>query len=188
MKIDRTNTGMVAVLMILAISGCDERAARIAEEGAKRQAEQNQSMARLQEHVAQGTKRLTEEEAEARKQALVVHEQLQHERAELNGGWSELESERKAIDDSRRTESFLAALVKGGGATLIGVLALAFAWLALYGLTKEDSNAAVCQLVVEQLTSIGPIEVPPYQLLQSGTEELSVDGDALPTTPNKEPS
>jgi hypothetical protein len=148
----------ITALTILMTNGCDNRAARIALEGAERQAEQNQSMIRLHEHVAAGAKRLAEEEAAARRQALVVQQELQHERSQLSGGWDELEAERQVIAEARRTESFLAALVHGCGAILAGILALAFGWLALYGLRRDDATPLVCELLLQQLET--PVLVP----------------------------
>jgi hypothetical protein len=147
-----------AALLILMTSGCDDRAAQIAIEGAQRQAEQNRSMAKLHEHVAAGAKRLAEEEAAARKQALVVHQELQLERSQLSGGWNQLEAQRQAIAEARRTESFLAALVQGGGAVLAGVLALAFGWLALYGLRRDHESPEVCELLLQELET--PLLLP----------------------------
>jgi hypothetical protein len=187
MEIHRIEVLAVAVTMILAMSGCNDQAARIAEESAKRQAEQNQSLARLHQQVAAGTKRLAAEEAEARKQALVVHERLQHERSQLNEGWNDLESERQAIAGSRRTESFLAALLKGSGVVLIVVLTLAFAWLALYSANREPESAMICQLVIDELTSSESIEALPIRQLKSSGQDLN--RAALPsTTSTKESS
>jgi hypothetical protein len=117
-------------------------------------------MAKLHDQVAAGAKRLVEEQSEARKQAAELHQELQKERFELSGGWNELETERKSIASSRNTESFLAALLKGGGAALAAILALAFAWLALYGLRSEDDSRAVCELLIEDLASERPLLSP----------------------------
>jgi hypothetical protein len=101
-----------------------------------------------------------EEQSEARKQAAELQQELQKERFELSGGWNELETERKSMASSRNTESFLAALLKGGGAALAAILALAFAWLALYGLRSEDDSRAVCELLLDDLVGEQPLLSP----------------------------
>jgi hypothetical protein len=46
----------------------------------------------------------------------------------------------------------------GTGATLAGLLALAFAWEAMFGLRREEDAAAeACVLLVEDLTVGGPL-------------------------------
>src|SRR4029079_11893746 len=103
--------------------------------------------------VADGTSQLVEQEAKARQQALVVQRDLQAERAQLATGWNKLESERTSIAAQRRNESFLAALVTGGGGVLAGLISLGFAWLTMYGLSRDDSSQAACEILIEDLVA-----------------------------------
>jgi hypothetical protein len=59
---------LAAALLTVTSSGCDERVAQVAREAADRQAQQNQSMAELQGHVAAGTRKLVEADAQARQE------------------------------------------------------------------------------------------------------------------------
>jgi hypothetical protein len=105
-------------------------------------------MARLQGEVAQGSRRLVEEEARARQHALAVHRDLAAERSQLSQSWDRLEADRRAIAGQRRTGSFLTALVQGGGGVLAGLLALGIAWLALFGLRQPDDGAAEADVLL----------------------------------------
>jgi hypothetical protein len=141
----------LALVALLTTCGCDNREAEIAREAANRQAQQNQTMATLQQEVVIGTRRLAENDAQARKQALEVHQDLQAERAQMNVGWDSLEAERQSIGRSRRVDSFLTALITGGGGALAALFALAFAWLAVFGRSREDDAAeALCELLAEE--------------------------------------
>jgi hypothetical protein len=179
----------LVVLATALVSGCHDQAARIAENAAQRQAEQNQSIAKLHEHVAAGTQRLAEEEAQSRQQALAIHQHLQHERSQLNGGWNDLESERKAIAGSRRTDSSLSALVKGGGGVLAALLALAFAWLALFGLRFEGDESAACELLVDELGEspwLGPRVVALNEAAAASLERLPFEATSSQQLPMSE--
>jgi hypothetical protein len=123
--------------VLLVVLGCSDGAIEVAREAADRQALQNQEMARLNHEMATGARRLVEADAAVREQAFRVQQDLDAQRAELSAGFGALEMERKAIVASRRTESALVALVRGGGAAAAGILALAIAWLAFFGITRH---------------------------------------------------
>jgi hypothetical protein len=105
---------------LILMSACDDRAARIALEAADRQAQQNTAMVELNQEVASGTRRLVDADAQARKEIVGVHRDLQIERTRLDTGWNDLEQQRRQIAAQRRTESALAPVV-----TLVGGLLLA---------------------------------------------------------------
>src|SRR5262245_29911721 len=98
--------------MSILIGGCDDRAAQVAREAANRQAEQNTTMAELNKEVASGTHQLVEADAQARKEIVGVHRDLQAERTRLDNSWSELEKERQQIATQRCTESLLVPATK----------------------------------------------------------------------------
>ncbi len=140
------------LLVLTTALGCDGGAATIAREAADRQAEQNRAMAALQQEVAAGARQLVEEEGQARRQSLEVHRDLVAGQDRLADGWIDVEAQRQQIARSRRTESFWVAVLPAGGGVVAAVLALAFAWLALFGLrSTDDSSEVACQLLVEHL-------------------------------------
>jgi hypothetical protein len=145
-------TAVMTMVALMTTLGCDNREAEIAREAADRQARQNETMATLQQEVAAGTRTLADNDARARQQSFEVHRDLQSERSELSHQWQNLEDQRQEVAHDRRTESFLAALVSSGGTTLAVLFALAFAWLALFGLHREEaSSPEATVLLVEQL-------------------------------------
>ena len=120
----------IALLILSASSGCDDRATRIAREAANRQAQQNTAMADLNKEVAAGTQHLVAADAAARQNILEVHHDLQSERTRLDTGWSSLESERRQIAGERRFESILAPAISIGGGLLLLAVLLGFCWFA----------------------------------------------------------
>jgi hypothetical protein len=181
---------IVMILLATAVTnGCHDEVAEVAREAADRQARQNQQMAQLQSEVARGSRQLVEEDGKARRQALAVHRDLQTERSQLSQGWNQLETERQAIAGQRRTESFLSSLTVGSGAVLAGLFALAVAWLALFGLRREEEAAAdACVLLVEDLTAGGPIldALPGPRGPGAGLPRLADGGPAAPEWPAAE--
>ena len=103
------------IVLVILISGCDDRATQIAREAANRQAQQNTAMADLNKEVASGTHQLVEADAQARKEIVGVHHELQAERTRLDTGWNSLEQERRQIAGQRRTESMLVPVIQAGG-------------------------------------------------------------------------
>ena len=144
----RTRTTLLPVLLVttLALAGCEEdpRLVRLATEAADRQAEQNEAMARLQTEVAEGTRRLVEEQASARQAA-------DQERQQLNTGWDALEAERRQIARQRRTVSLVTTAVRGGSLLLIVLFCLALALLTLRNSATESTTSAdLVDLLVRQ--------------------------------------
>jgi hypothetical protein len=119
------------IVSVTLISGCDDRAAQIAGEAADRQAQQNAAMAELNKEVASGTHRLVEADAQARKEEIGVHRDLQAERTRLDLCWSDLEEDRRQIAGQRRTASLLVPAVQTAGLLAVVALVLGFCWYAL---------------------------------------------------------
>ena len=72
---------LILILLLVPILGCDEeKLAKMANENSARQAEQNREMAKLNQHVAEGTKRLVEADAAARKDLIQVQQKLDQQR------------------------------------------------------------------------------------------------------------
>ena len=173
-------------LLLLMIVGCseNERVAQIATEAADRQAEQNHEMARLNREVAEGTRRLVEADAEARREFVEVHQDLQGERGELNQQWNVLEAERKEITQQRRTESMIVPVAQAIGLTLLAVIVVGFCWTLLFGLRRNDeSDAQLVDMLVRDVVSDRPIflpsrlERPAVEMGQSASGNELLPGD-----------
>jgi hypothetical protein len=163
----------MSAIVLMMSSGCGDRSADVAREAANRQADQNLVIAKVQSDAATALSGMAREQARARQQALIVHKGLQAERAQLAGGWNELEAERRSIAGARRTESFLAALTTGGGSALVGLLALSFAWLVMFGLSRRDDSAELAsELLVAELTVEEPLWLPRSAERDAGAARL----------------
>lgn len=150
------------IILLILITGCDDRATQIAREAADRQAQQNTTMAALQEEVAQGSRRLVAHDAEARKDFVGVHHDLQAERTRLDSSWEALEVERAQIARNHRTESLLVPAIQTvSGMTLVVVL-LGFCWYVLSRLQSDNSvGAELNALLVKELLASGEPDSPP---------------------------
>lgn len=146
------------IVLLILISGCDERATKIAREAADRQAQQNTSMADLNKEVASGTHQLVAADAQARREIIGVHRDMQAERIQLGTGWSALEKERRQIATQRRTESMLVPLIEAGGLLALAVALLGFCWYALVACRSSDGTEA--QLNELLIREILPGETP----------------------------
>jgi hypothetical protein len=139
--------------MLILMGGCDDRATQIAREAANRQAQQNTSMAELNQQVAGGTRRLVEADAKARQDFVGVHRDLGAERLRLDAGWNSLENERQQIAGQRRTESMLVPLTELVGGLAVVVTLLGYCWYALVaarrnkGTDAELNEFLVCELL-----------------------------------------
>lgn len=144
--------------VLLSASGCDdERVAKIATEAADRQAEQNTTMAKLQQEVAAGSKSLVEESAAARQDLLSAHHELYDERTALNDGWNDLEAQRQEIDRNRRGGALLLDIGKALVGLLVVFSVLGFCRQVLRGSGEPDAGDVELQeLLVDQLVASHP--------------------------------
>ena len=144
----------ILILLIL-MSGCDDAATQIAREAADRQAQQNTAMAKLNQEVASGTHQLVAADAEARKEIVVVHHDLQAERSKLDTSWNSLEDERREIAGQRRTESWLSSMTTIIGGVLLTAMLLGFCWHAVFAATHtiRTPNSTSCSWPRSSLTS-----------------------------------
>lgn len=136
--------------LILATMGC-QTDADLARQALRTQAEQNQAMAQLQREVAAGARELTAADADARRQSIKLHAQIQTERTRLSEGWNELYSQRDREALSQRTESLMAALIQGGSATAAGLFALAIVRSVLASPAGDDGTELAALLLEELL-------------------------------------
>ncbi len=199
MKPTLIRRGLLAALMLAILAACGDddagyrHAAEVADKAADRQAEQNAEMANLNREVAEGTKRLVEADAEARKEIVAVHKELQAERATLNEGFTGLEVERKQIAKDRRTESILLPSAKALGAALVAVAALAFCLMLLIALNKDaGADAELSEMLILDLVREQPVLLPRVNDLSDGgeskteTPRLTKHEPPADTEPNEE--
>ena len=153
---------VTSVLMIL-IAGCDsnQRVAQVATEAADRQARQNEQMVRVTDQVAEGSRKLVEADAIARKEIVVVHRDLQAERATLGNQWNNLEAERQQIAQDRQTVSMLVPVAQAVGGLLLATVVVGFCWSLIHGLRKTNANdSELKELLLREFASDQPSLLP----------------------------
>src|SRR5262249_26034039 len=107
---------------------------------------------RLNKEVAAGSHELVEADAQARKEIVGVHHDLQAERERLNRDWDDLEQERQQIARDRQTKSALAAGAQILGTLFIAALLLGFCWYVLVGVRRDsDVESGLTELLVHEL-------------------------------------
>jgi hypothetical protein len=163
------------MLLIVLINGCSSQATRIAREAANRQAQQNTAMADLNKEVASGTHRLVEADAQARKEIVGVHHELQSERMRLDTSWNSLEDERRQIAGQRTTQSMFVALAPLIGGTMLLVVLLGFCWYALAAARDDDGTVVeLNEMLVHEILRDEPT------LLTDGGQSPSLLGNSRP--------
>ena len=149
-------TSMVSMTLLLSLAtGCsDDRVAQVATQAADRQAEQNNTMAKLQQDVATGAQKLVAADADARHEIVAVHHDLQAERGRLDAGWNLLEDDRKQLASERRTESILVPAIELLGGFLLVATLLGFCWYVLVRQRSETvTDADLNELLVQELAA-----------------------------------
>ena len=117
---------LLALLMMIVCASCtdDDRLVQMAKEHEKRQAEQSQQMARMQHEVAEGSKKLVEADAQARKELTALQHDLRGDQAEVGRQRDTLEAERRDIAAQRNRDPIVAAAITNTGLVLACLLPL----------------------------------------------------------------
>jgi hypothetical protein len=183
-KVSPINVLPVALMVLL--SGCDqdERVVRVATEAADRQAEQNQELVRLNREVAEGTRRLVEADAEARQELALLQRGLQEEQAQIGQQRDQLEQERQQIARQRHRDPLVAKSISSVGLTIACLLPLGIAALLIWRLRDAtEDDAALSQLLVEELASDQPRLLPPPSPRTPEPDRLHLSGESSDTDP-----
>jgi len=166
-------------LLALACAGClseSERVAEVAQEAAREQAEQNQRMAQVQQEVAAAHKRLVESEARARGDMVALQRDLQRAQAEVGRQRDLLEAERREMAAQRGRDPMIASAIQCIGVMLACLLPLLLCIYVLRALRDgSDNDAAVTEILIQDLTSDEPTFLPPARPLPALKHEAGPD-------------
>jgi hypothetical protein len=155
-------TSLVAIGLIgLSCSSDDQRLVELATQGAERQAEQNVQMAELQQQVAEGAKRLVEEDARARRELAEVQNNVQAERAEVGRQRDLLETDRRELAAQRRWDPVIAAAIADVGLVLACLLPLILCLYLLRSPPDTEADQAIAELLIEDVAAQQPILLSP---------------------------
>jgi hypothetical protein len=143
-------TPLILILLLVPILGCDEeKLAKMANENSARQAEQNREMAKLNQHVAEGTKRLVEADAAARKDLIQVQQKLDQQRQEIH-------AEQKQLAEQRHRDPIIANSILGIVVLLVCALPVVLGIYILRATSQQGPEDGLAELLVMELASDQP--------------------------------
>jgi len=138
---------VILITLAILIVGCDEEElARQANEHAARQAEQSQQTTKLNEQVAEGSKRLVEADAQMRQDFFEAHR--------------DLESERKQIATQRHRDPIIANALLDAALLIACVLPIILAIYVVRNSGRQTSDECLAELLVQELASDEPMLLP----------------------------
>ena len=113
-------------------------------------------MARTQQEVAEGSRRLVEADAKARQELTAIQHELRSDQADIGHQRDQLETERREIATQRNRDPIVAATITNIGVVLACLLPLLACVYVLWSIGRNrDSDAAVTDLLVQELVSEG---------------------------------
>ena len=149
--------------VVIGAVGCDEKDKQVrqmASEAMTEQGGQNRAMAALNRDVAIATRRTAEEQAKARQSYVEAQKQLQTQRNELDRQRDGLEDERRQLAHQRHRDPIIAAMVYQLGLLIACLSPLVVCWVLLHRGGSEPSDAALNELLVEDLVAEEPVFLP----------------------------
>lgn len=154
---------VAAVLLTAGCSSQDDRLTRMVEQ----QAAQNREMVKLNRDVAQGLTKITQENAEFRKEALAIQKQLHDQRGELVKKQDALDEERRRF---AQHDPLVAKAVTHIGITLACLVPLGLCWCLLRQPVDQQLDPVVNQLLLDDLVADRPMLISP--LASEGAKRL----------------
>jgi len=152
---------VLTTLIALLLSGCtsspDERLLQMAKDHEARQAEQSQQMARMEQELTEGGKRLVEADAKAREELTSMQRELRSDQADIGHQRDQLETEHREIAVQRNRDPIIAAVIANTALILACLLPLLVCVYVLWSAGRScDSDAAVTEILVQELVSERP--------------------------------
>ena len=176
---------MLTMTLLLA-AGCadsrDEEFRQLARQTIRQQEKQNERLAKQSQQIAEASKHLVENDAQARKEMIAAHatlqKELQTERANINQQLTELESERREIAKQRGRDPIIAKTIGSVGLTLACLLPLLLAGYVIYSLNRSsDDSDALSEMLVMEITAEKPKLLPIAPRPVAALEHVSPQDD-----------
>lgn len=157
---------ILLILPALLTAGCgskDDRLVNMAQEHEKRQAEQSQQMARMQHEVAEGARKLVEEDAKAREALTNMQDKLRSDQATIGTQRDALEADRREIASQRNRDPIVAASIMQVGLYVACLLPLILAGYLVYATrhTASADDAIVTEFLVTDIAAAHPLLLGP---------------------------
>jgi len=163
MRISNRHLALVMMLAVLT-SGCsrneNRRLAEMAQQHLNDQVEQNRRSDELQKQIAEGSRRLIEADAKARKEMIALQRDLQEERTEIGQQRDLLEVERRELAGRRHREPIIATAISRIGLLIVAVLPLLVCWFLLRRPVEPADDHAVAEILLEDLVTDRPLLLP----------------------------
>ena len=155
---------LIAAMLMLTTTGCDEnenkRLADMAERNVERQAAQNRQMSELQSEVARGARTLVEADAKARAELVALERDAQAERAEIGRQRDSLEEERRDLATRRWLDPIIAASITNIGLLAACLLPLVLCWYLLHRRVEPADDQAIAEVLLDDLVANEPLLLP----------------------------
>lgn len=162
MRIHTITITPIVAMTFLTMIGCeeDERLVEMAEKHLDRQAKQSEQIIDLQQEVTEGSRRLVEADAEARKEMIALQRDVQSERVEVGQQRDALEDERRDLASQRRLDPIIATAITNIGLLLACLLPLVLCWYLLHPRVEPADDQAVAEVLLEDLVIDKPLLLP----------------------------
>lgn len=147
--------GLAVVLAVAAgcgDSGQGERLARMAEQSTHEQSAQNQRVTQAHAELAEGSKRLVDADAQARRDFAQLQDKLRQDQANLGEQRNAMEAERKTIAMERRQASAAGSSVVALAILLACLAPLVLAGMALTASHRSSTQDEVSEVLIEELS------------------------------------
>lgn len=147
----RNSWTLLLSLLCAMLVGCDEdqRLVEQSQQSQQRQAEQNHEMARLNQQVAEGTKRLVEADAKARHDLIQVQQKLDQQRQEIH-------AEQRQLAEQRHRDPIVANMILGSVVLLVCALPVVLGAYILRSTSQQGPEEGLAELLVMELVSDEP--------------------------------
>jgi hypothetical protein len=176
-------TLLVALLAAIGCSSADQQLADLSRQSADRQAGQNRLVETNNQQVIDAARKLVEADAQGRKENLELHRQIESERMVINQQRDTLEQERRELAHQRNRDPIIANTVMTVAGLLAAILPLVACIYLLRGLFHKSDDAALADVLIEELVAERPLLVGPEQIHLSAN---SAETAANPTSPENQ--
>lgn len=155
---------MSLIAIVLIAIGCQSDSDRVAELASRHAAQQNElsrETVKLQNELVEGTQKLVEADAQARRDFLELEGQLAEQRAEVGRRHDELEDERREIAKHRYRDPIVANALIAAATLLACLLPMLLAgWLLRSQLDATDDYTAT-EILLDEISARHPALASP---------------------------
>ncbi|MBP62006.1 MAG: hypothetical protein CMJ62_10840 [Planctomycetaceae bacterium] len=154
---------LIPIAIVVIAIGCkndSDRVAELASRHATQQAELSRETVKLQNELVEGTQKLVEADARARRDFLTLEGKLDEQRVEVGRRHDELEDERREIAKQRSRDPIVANALIAAATLLACLLPMLLAgWLLRSQLNEADEFTAT-EILLEEITARHPALAP----------------------------